>query len=573
MTDRLEELESRVESLARDLRRIEARLVRLERQEGLAAEPSEGAAAPAGAEGPSLAPELPQGALALIGRTLVALGGGYLIRAMTDAGMLPALGGVALGLGYAVLWLALADRTSAAGKRASATFHGLASGFIAYPLLWEAATRFRLLGPPAALALLVLVFGAGIAVAARRHLGAVAWVVTSLALGTTASLLVSTHHLLAAVLALLAMAAVVEWLAFRDRWLGLRWPTALVLDASLLVLVLLASRPGGLPEGYPALPAGAAVGAALGLTGLYLASVVARTLGRGRAVTPFELVQATAALALGLAGAWSLLTAHGKTAAALGLLSLLLGALGYAAAFAFVERRKGHGRNFYFYSTVGGLLTLVGGRVILEPAPLALTWCVFALASAWLGRRFGRMTLRFHGALYVCAAAFETDRLAASGRELFGSAGAWSLPAAAGWMTVATAVAAYAILAADRSRARSWRARLPEALAAAVGAWMAGGTLVTGIVVAVGPASATPAAVATLRTAVLALLAVALGWAARRWSLPELAWLVYPLLAIGGLKLVAEDLREGRPATLFVSLVLYGGALIAAPRLMRGGES
>jgi hypothetical protein len=44
------------------------------------------------------------------------------------------------------------------------------------------------------------------------------------------------------------------------------------------------------------------------------------------------------------------------------------------------------------------------------------------------------------------------------------------------------------------------------------------------------------------------------------------------LLAIGGLKLVTEDLREGRPATLFVSLVLYGGALIAAPRLMRRGD-
>jgi hypothetical protein len=81
-----------------------------------------------------------------------------------------------------------------------------------------------------------------------------------------------------------------------------------------------------------------------------------------------------------------------------------------------------------------------------------------------------------------------------------------------------------------------------------------------------------PAVLPTLRTAALALLAVGLGAAARRWPLPELAWLVYPVLALGGLKLLTEDLREGRPATLFLSLVLYGGALIAAPRLRKRGE-
>ena len=56
----------------------------------------------------------------------------------------------------------------------------------------------------------------------------------------------------------------------------------------------------------------------------------------------------------------------------------------------------------------------------------------------------------------------------------------------------------------------------------------------------------------------LAGLALALAWAAQRASLPELGWLVYPLLAAGGLKLLLEDMREGRPATLVASLALYG---------------
>jgi hypothetical protein len=71
------------------------------------------------------------------------------------------------------------------------------------------------------------------------------------------------------------------------------------------------------------------------------------------------------------------------------------------------------------------------------------------------------------------------------------------------------------------------------------------------------------------RTAVLAALAVALAWAGRRWSLQELTWLVYPVLVGGGLKLLWEDLRYGQPITMFLGLALYGGALIATPRLMR----
>jgi hypothetical protein len=71
---------------------------------------------------------------------------------------------------------------------------------------------------------------------------------------------------------------------------------------------------------------------------------------------------------------------------------------------------------------------------------------------------------------------------------------------------------------------------------------------------------------------VLALLVIGLASAARRWALVELGWFVYPLLALGALKLLGEDLGRGRPTTLFFSLVLYGSALILAPRLLRRGE-
>jgi hypothetical protein len=94
-----------------------------------------------------------------------------------------------------------------------------------------------------------------------------------------------------------------------------------------------------------------------------------------------------------------------------------------------------------------------------------------------------------------------------------------------------------------------------------------GGLVVAGFATSAG--SLSPAAIATLRTATLALLVLGLGLVARRWALRELAWFVYPLLVVGGVKLATQDLWHGRGFTLFLSLVLYGTALIAAPRLVR----
>jgi hypothetical protein len=51
------------------------------------------------------------------------------------------------------------------------------------------------------------------------------------------------------------------------------------------------------------------------------------------------------------------------------------------------------------------------------------------------------------------------------------------------------------------------------------------------------------ASLATSRTAFACVLAVMMAWAARRFSLRELGWLVYPLLVGGGMRLLLEDIR------------------------------
>jgi len=75
--------------------------------------------------------------------------------------------------------------------------------------------------------------------------------------------------------------------------------------------------------------------------------------------------------------------------------------------------------------------------------------------------------------------------------------------------------------------------------------------------------------VATIRTGALAVTALALAWLGGGARFREAAWLVYPTLVLGAVKLVAEDLPRSRAATLFVALAVYGCALIAAPRFMR----
>lgn len=577
MSDRIEELAARVEALDRQLCRMEERVGSLEEHDARLFGPQVAAnlapAGSAGAVGP--AQKASENALALTGRTLVALAGGYLIRALTDAGLLPGLGVVALGLAYALLWTLLAERAAARGARSSASFHGIAGALIAYPLLWETTTRFGLLQPPRTLAILVLVCAASLIVAARWNLGSLAWVGTLMALGTTAGVFASTHYLLPAVAVLLVVAAGIEVLAFRDLWPGLRWPAALVLDACLLLMVILASDPAGLPRDYPALSLGLAVAAVLAAPAIYLAGTVARTLLRGIPVTLFEVCQSSTALVLGFGGAWKLTGSRGAVAAGLGAASLLLGALCYAVAFAFIERRTGRCRNFYFYSTTGGVLALVGSAAALTGPALTMLWSALAVAFAWLGSHFQRLTLRYHTVFYLAGGVLNAGLLAAAAQHLFGShPDGWPMPAPAGWCAAAAAAACYAVFVLDaHSGDRAFHERLPREAAAWTTVWILAGILVAVVARGLaGLAVAGPPSIATMRTAVLAFLILGLAWARRRFGFRELGWLVYAFLAVGAFKLVTEDLRLGHSASLFLSLIFYGGALTAAPRLVRWGD-
>jgi len=572
---RLAALEQALEGLRSRLDRLEGRSL-----EPLASPPASAASGPpVVAETPTEAAAPLQPALAsaaeggeeeaggeslvsLAGTLLLALAGAYFVRALTEGGTLSAAAGVALGLLYALAFLPLAQRAAASGRPLAASAHGVTAALIAYPLLWEATVRFKALPPQLGLLLLATVMGLALGLAARRALGPVAWVHTLVALASALGLLVATQELTTVVAALLAQAALVELLVRRPAWSWLRWLAAGALDLGVLVMVVLVGRPEGPPEGYPSLSPAVAVVLALLLPALYLVRVAGGTLRSRRSVTVFETLQLAVAVALGFEGASSVLTAHAGSTFVLGLAALALGLTGYGVAFTFVERLQGRGANFYVYSTSGGLFLLIGSLHVLPPGARLVAWALLAVAAAQLGRRFERTTLCYHALAYLVAAGLASGLWMLAGGGLF-ARGPAPLPALAGMVWLA-GLAVYVILARDGQRS-GWPL-VPRGLAALLA--------VAAVPGAVGALASEQGAglvvVMALRTAALAALAVALAYLGhRRGPLPELGWVAYVVLAVGALKLVAQDLPAGSAGGLFASFLLFGGALVIASRLLR----
>jgi hypothetical protein len=200
-------------------------------------------------------------------------------------------------------------------------------------------------------------------------------------------------------------------------------------------------------------------------------------------------------------------------------------------------------------------------------------FAVFGVLAAVSWSRYGRLYMLLHSAVYVVAAAIASGTLSYSAWALAASpAGSWVLPG--GLMLVVVIAAALA----------AWFASVrPDPEGGGVASALRLVTATVLVLVACGcvagflaPVTASAGsgvnlgALATVRTGVLAAVVLLVAWIGRRARFREWAWLVYPMLVLIGLKMVAQDFKYSRPATLFIALALYGAALIVAPRLRRG---
>lgn len=578
MDDRIVRLESAVDQLRLAVQSLQARIDSLEQDRppitvsGTNNAANEGTMRSLlGLRAPGAAarnPRDPIVALSLIGRLFLVLAGGFFLRAMTEAGVLAAPVGIGLAFLYALVWLVLADRSSRRGQSTSALFHAVGAAMVAFPLLVEATTRFKVIGVTGSALGLVLLTLAFLLVATRRRLHAVAWIAVVGAIPTSLVLLLKTGTPAPFALYLIMFGVATLWLAHAHGWTAIRWPVALAADLAVAGMTLRTLAP------EQAASVGTAILLQVTLVGAYVASIVARTLPRDRAVTLFEATQTGIALVVGFGGAIFLTRSTATLPVLMGLASVVFGVACYALAFRFVGSPEAGDRNVYFYTTLALVLVLAGLTLDLHEQWLGTVSAVFAVLAVAAWFRHGRLYLLLHGVAYLVAAGIASRALSYSAWAFVSSPEKWTPPSAV--MVVVTVAAALAAWFAARRPephggvpANGMRLVIVVTLV-----WVASGCIVG--LLAPGLAGTVDGvvdlgALATVRTGVLAAVTLLVASVARRPQFREWAWLVYPLLVFVGLKMVAQDFSHSRPATLFIALALYGIALIVAPRLRRPG--
>jgi hypothetical protein len=573
--DRTARLESTVEELRQVVASLGQRLDMLEKGvSGAAAGVREGEASSAPQGSATLAgkrnPYDPIAILSLVGRLFLVLAGGFFLRAMTDSNVLVPPVGLSVGFAYAMVWLYFSDRAGSRAQVPNAVFHALATAMIAFPLLVEAATHFKVLGGPGSAVAVAVLVTALLFVAWHQRLRAVAWIAVFGALPTSAVLLAQTGAVAPFALLLIAFGIATLWFGYGLDWWGLRWPAALAADLVVVGVTLrvLAPEQQDAPQVAMALQ--------LLLLGAYVASIAIRTLIRGRNVVPFEVAQTAAALVVGFGGALYLTRVTGILPAVIGVVSLVLGAASYGVAVVFLDRRKDSGRNVYYYTTLALVHVLAGFALVLAGPGLGVVFGVLAVLAAALWSRYGRSFMLLHCAAYLLAAGIVSGTLSYCARTLaVAAAGRWVLPETVMLVVLASGALSVWLASARRNPtgeevAGGLRMVINLVFFAAASGCVIG--YVAPVVGGLPDGSVAPGVLATVTTVVLALATLGISWTGRGTRFREWGWLVYPLLVGIGLKMAAHDFKYSRPATLFIAMALYGTALILAPRLRRGGS-
>jgi hypothetical protein len=567
MDDRFDSLEKNLAMLVDSVARLERRLAALEAGAApdriRSEQPPPAALSTTSEESPGLgAAATATRLLSLVGRSLLVLAGAFLLRAVTDAGTVPTSVGIGLGFVYAAVWLAAVRTAARGGRRGSAIFHGVCSAVIGYPLIWEATTTFQVLSPELAVLAIAGVTGIGLAVAWGCGLRSVAWVFTVAAVGTTVALVTRTPMAAVSSGFFVLLGLVTLWIARSRDWFLLPWLPALVADLFVIRTVAMAAAPvaGSVSVSVARLLVAALVVGYVGTVGI-------QVLARRRPIDLFDVIQTVLVLAVGVAAVERLAVGSVLAGAAV----VLAGAACYAAAFTVVERQSESGRNFVYVSTLAVALLLIGSSYLGGELIVATVWAALGLLSAFLGSRLDRMTLRVHGAVFATAAAIHGGLLTFAVDALTGPVtGAWRQPSASVHIVLAIVTASMAVVASSRRRRDlRWWFRLPLVALVVISA--------AGLCAEVVRLIASPslfdigsaAGLAMVRTGIVSVGTLVLAALATRLQIPELRWVVYPILCALGIKILLQDLPAGRPISIAVAFVFFGAALILSPRLLR----
>lgn len=566
MNDRFERLESTVASVAASVARLEERVAALELERRAPVERDRAVeiadeTKPTSAIDSHIAAAL--STPTLVGRSFLVLAGAFLLRVLTEREVVAPGIGVTLGVAYAVTWIAMAAHAARRGSRASSAFYAVCSAVIAGPLLFEAATSFAVLSAAVAIVVLAVVTAAGLIVAVRWRLEASAWVFVVTCLVTAAAVATARPPGETATAVVVVLGVAVLWCGPRLRWTGLVWVTALSADLAVLRLTTMACAAGDLPTPVgPIHPAVVASIQAVLVAGFVGTSVVRALRGRIRTGV-FDFVQTAAVWLVGWGGALRLAEMHDWPVGGLAVIAVGGGAAAYGGAFSVVDRRQGRNAAFVYLSSLGLGLVLVGMPEVAG-GTTAVLWSSLAVAAAATGVRWDRVTLRVH-ATVLAAASWIAGGVVSEVSNDLARGGVMSITPSAETVLVAalTLGATAVIIIGRRRRTGGWLERLPLAILLMMSAMVVAAEMVVAARAVFSHGAATGAG-----TVALSLVTVGLAAMAKRWEISEAGWLVYPFLALTGLRMVVRDLLSGQTLVLVVALAAYGFALIASTKLV-----
>ena len=296
---------------------------------------------------------------------------------------------------------------------------------------------------------------------------------------------------------------------------------------------------------------------------LYAASLALR---RGAGAEGLEWAPAIVAAALLAAGAWLSTRPEGTPERWAALLPAGIAVL--AAAFVALAllgaAHDARTRGLAPTDVLQPAAALTVGAAILLGAPaVSVLWGLLGIILAARAPRDGRGWMAWLAAALVAGAASLSGLLRTELAAFLAAPDALSTPSGPAVLVAIAAVAAFIVAAAGPPDAPT-----PRPGAVLVSAAVASGSALA-LVVGLAPFTSTPPGLALVRTVVLCGAAVAAAWTVRFVRFGVVSLLAYPILAAAGVKLLLEDLRAGRPATLFAAFALYGGTLLVVPRLLR----
>jgi hypothetical protein len=427
------------------------------------------------------------------------------------------------------------------------------------PLVWEGCVRLKVMSSWTSAAVLSGFAFIALALSWRKRgiiIPAIVLVPSTL---LAAALLIATDDIFPFTLALLALAAATEFAAWRNHPTGSRWLSAAVTDYAVLLFSWLMAREHGLPDGYVATSAEAAI---------YITSTVSQTLVSRLTLAFPEMVQTACALLIGIGGMVWVFRTHGAAMMALGVSGLIGGIACYAIAFLLVAQSKW---NFRAWASYGLFLVLAGTSLLFAGYGFWALWCGCSVACCWAAMAARRPTLGLHGAVYLLLGAAVSGASGQPLSPLLGIGNApvqWLVP----FLVMAAAMLSWvAIFRSWPGDVARWRKQAASFAISSIISWILAGMAARALILSwqgVAERTTGPIPFGTIGTVVLAIFAVALAWAGARWRLRELVWLAYGFMGLGAWNLAARDFVNERDLTLIISLLFYGGALILLPRML-----